>query len=132
MDLRDDLDECLSNMLVELRYSNGDEKERSSMVDDFCKLYRVRLEEKKLDDEYTRETLDSLKEISDEKKDHWAVIIGRATDIGIALLKVGATVAGYCLCAKMHADSIAADSYGVLQRSKSFSIIPKVDPARDL
>lgn len=143
MDLKDELDHHLLNMLMDLEEFEGSSKDRSDMVDDFCKLYRVRLDEKKEDHDFDREMIDGLTELEEKKKalqdkedederNRTNMIIGRCVDVGIALLKVGATVLGYCIAARMHANSIEADSYGVLQRSASFKVIPKVDPGRDL
>ena len=127
-DLRDELDENLLILLHNLEDCD-DSAERDKLVDDVAKLYRIRLDERKLDDESDKVFWG---EFSNQKKERWNKIVDRGVDVGIAVLKVGATLIGYCLISKMHADSIVADSYGVLQRSASFRIIPNLNPEKNL
>lgn len=132
-DLRDELDDNLVELLHELEVCAADDSAtRKELVDDIVKLYKIRLEEKKMDNDFECEYLDSLNKLKDDGDDRRDKIIDHCVNVGIAALKVGATLIGYCLVAKMHANSIVADSYGTLQRSASFRIIPSMNPAKDL
>lgn len=130
VELRDELDENIAILLKDLEsYDGSDDTEaRSKMVENVAKLYKIRLDEKKLDGDLDRDFADCVNDIRDRRDK----IVDRCVDVGIAVLKVAATVAGYCLVAKMHANSIVADSYGVLQRSASFRIIPNMNPDKNL
>lgn len=132
-DLRDELDDSLENLFHELEGCSADDRiARGDLVDDIVKLYKVRLEEKKMDNEFECDYLDGLNKLKDEGNSRRDKIIDHCVNVGIAVLKVGATLIGYCLVAKMHANSIVADSYGTLQRSASFRVIPSLNPAKDL
>lgn len=127
-DLRDELDENLLILLHDLEDCK-DPTERDKLVEDVAKLYRIRLDERKLDDESDKAFWG---EFSDQKKERWNKIVDRSVDVGIAVMKMGATLIGYCLISRMHANSIVADSYGVLQRSASFKVIPNLNPEKNL
>ena len=127
-DLRDELDDNLLEMLEQLKHFEGSSDERGDLVDDIAKLYKVRLEERQVDNAVEKD----FDEYVDKLRGRREAVIGRFVDIGIAALKVGATIIGYCLISKMHANSIVADSYGTLQRSASFRIIPSINPEKNL
>lgn len=123
LEVRDELDDNLAIMLHELEHCAPDE--RSKLADDIAKLYRVRLDEKKMDDEFY-----GLAE--KERSERIDKIIDKCVDVGIAMLKCSITLAGYYFIARMHANSIEADSYGVLQRSASFRLVPNLNPDKNL
>lgn len=125
--LRDELEENITILLKDLEHCD-DVETRSKMVDNVAKLYKIRLDEEKLNGELEHDCDEYVEKI----RDHKDKIIDRCVDVGIAVLKVAATIAGYCLVAKMHTNSIVADSYGVLQRSASFRIIPAINPEKNL
>ena len=127
-DLRDELDDNLLILLHNLEDCD-DSAERDKLVEDVAKLYRIRLDERKLDDEADAAFWTKF---NDTKKDRWDKIVDKGVDVGIAVMKVGATLIGYLLISRMHADSIVADSYGVLQRSASFKVIPNLNPEKNL
>lgn len=130
VELSNEVDENLAIMLHNLETCEADE--RGKLVDDISKLYRLRLEEKKLDNENDDAAWEELMRPVKERAELRNKIIDRGVDVGIAVMKGVATIVGYCLIARMHANSIVADSYGVLQRSASFRIIPNINPEKNL
>ena len=127
-DLSYELEGNLLKMLNELENFEGSSEERGDLVDDISKLYKVHLEERKLDDEREVHCDESLDEIRRRREARFEI----ARDISIVVIKGAIAMFGYYVVGRMHANSIAADSYGTLQRSASFRIIPSINPQKDL